>query len=120
MSMTDDFHIGAGLMQQSRRFARALSTADHGDAAATELRGVGVLARVADQAARQAVELSGPMLVMKQPGRHDDAPGKNILAVFEDNPKAAVAGLDPNHRSGVEIGRHLVLKPGSVIDEILD
>lgn len=118
--MTDDFHIGVGLVQQRRRFARALSTADHRDAAATELRGIGMLARVAHQAARQAVELSGPMLVMKQAGRHDDAPGKNVLAVFKDNPEAAVAGRDPNHRSGVEIGRHLVLKPGSVIDEIFD
>ena len=68
-----------------------------------------MFARVADQAARQAVELSGPVLVMQQPGRHDDAAGENVLAVFKDNPEAAVARRDPNHRSGVEIGALLLV-----------
>ena len=79
-----------------------------------------MLARVAHQAARQAVELSRPIFVMQQPGRHDDALGENVLAVFKDDPEAAVAGRHPNNRSSIEIGRHVVLEPRSIIDEILN
>ena len=117
---TDDFHIRTGLVQQRRRFGRALPAADHHDAASPELRGVGMLARVAHQAARQAVELSGPIFVMQEPGRHDDAAGENILALFKDDAKAAVAGRHANDCACIEIGRHVMLEPRSVIDEILD
>ena len=70
--------------------------------------------------ARQTLELSGPVLVVEEPGRHDDASGKNVIAVFEYDFKAAVAGCDPNDFSVIEVGRDAFLEPRSVIDEILD
>jgi len=60
--------------------------------------------------------------VIEKPGRHHDAPGEYVLAVYKDDAKAAVAGRGPETNcSGYrDRARRWSLKPGPVIDEIFD
>jgi hypothetical protein len=53
----DELNIGAGFVQQRRRFERALAAANHGDALAAPGRKVGVLLDVCDQLARQVASI---------------------------------------------------------------
>ena len=105
-------------MQQSSRLAGTLSATNDRDITPAETAGIGVLAGMTDQGARQAVELRRPVLVIEQTGRHHHTLGEDACAVVEDEIKPAVARDHLHDRSCVEIRRHAFLKPGAVIDEI--
>ena len=105
-------------MQQRGRLAGALPAADHGDAFSAIAFGIGMLAGMADQRARQAVELRRPVFMAEQAGGHHHALGEKSVAVFQHQAETAIERLHAGDRAGIEIGRNVLLKPEAVTDEI--
>ena len=116
----DDFDVGAGFMQDRRGFAGALAAADHGHALAFVAFGVGVFAGMADELARQPVELRRPVFVAEQALRHHHAFGEEGIAAIEHETETAIERLNALHDAAVDIGRNVFLEPDAVVDKILD
>jgi hypothetical protein len=79
-----------------------------------------VLAGVADQRPRQALELSRPKLLPRKPGCDHDSLGVHGFAVLENQTEPVADIFDSNHPAGVEIGNGLALEPLAVPHELLE
>src|SRR5947207_8706235 len=114
----DDLDVGAGLVQQDRGLDRALTRSDDRHAAAGEAPEIGVLAGVACELRRKAVELRGPPREFGDPRGDDDAVALDWLIVFKDD---AETGFIPRHRyhlARVDLRDGVRLEPLAVRDEV--
>ena len=101
-------------------FAGALSASDHRHALPRPRVQCGVLASVAHQRPRQALELSRPKLLLRKPGCDHDALSVHGFAVLENQTEPVADILDADHLAGVEIGDGLALEPLAVTHELLE
>src|SRR5207253_4782347 len=101
-------------VQQHGRLAGALPAPDHGDAAAAEVREVGVLAGMTDEPLRQADELCRPEVLVLEPEPDDHAPRLDHVAALEAQLESAAGGGDPRDLAPIEIRHRVLLEPFAI------
>jgi hypothetical protein len=114
-----DLDLSAGLVQQCRRFERALSPTHDHDLLARELAEGAVVRRMRRKGWRQRPG------VLRTPGKglkarcNDDTPCLHGCSILQHEMEAMCGRLDPRNVPPIDIGHHLALKPLTVGYEVL-
>ena len=104
-------------MQQRSRFQRALAAANHQHALAVENRQIAPIHSVRNQRWRQAFEFGRTSCERSDAARHNHAPGREFLAIRRRQFKTTIRFFDHPDPPRVQIRRHFLLKPTSIIHE---